>query len=410
MAFSLAAWQISLRFVNFFSFPTNTDISRVYEMEKKFPAVTICNYNTFLKSKLTDDDYKLLNSAEELSHFYDISSSSLKEIMYKDLEKKYPGGGDVGQMISQKGWTLQDGSTLISCTFRGKPCDLSSWTHRFTAFGNCYTFNGDSSQKLTQILPGSSNGLTVELDILSDEYSTEVPQATRETGARFLVHPEYEPPYAVWEGLSVSPGTHANAGIKEKYHTNLGGPWGECDPGMKVSYSKQYTRSACVMECKRFYILEECHCKPVYQLGEGANCTLLQMACAKKVTHSINENFNWYCNCPVPCNFHEYDVQLSYSKLAGSRETKHQRKLDESYISKNIVGIGVYYEDLSFDHIQQQASIDAGSFLSDLGGQMGLFVGMSLLTMLEFIEYFMARTYMSFKGFTRGRISKSTEE
>ena len=47
----------------------------------------------------------------------------------------------------------------------------------------------------------------------------------------------------------------------------------------------------------------------------------------------------------------------------------------------------VYYEELNYDYIQQKSAYTLNDFVSDMGGSMGLFLGASILTFVEFLEF-----------------------
>ncbi|XP_078355089.1 acid-sensing ion channel 1-like [Oculina patagonica] len=59
----------------------------------------------------------------------------------------------------------------------------------------------------------------------------------------------------------------------------------------------------------------------------------------------------------------------------------------KEYIDDNIVSLDVYFGDLSYDEIEQTPVFETWTLISNLGGNFGLFLGMSILTVLEFIDF-----------------------
>ncbi|XP_066271540.1 acid-sensing ion channel 4-A-like [Branchiostoma lanceolatum] len=71
--------------------------------------------------------------------------------------------------------------------------------------------------------------------------------------------------------------------------------------------------------------------------------------------------------------------------------------LTRDYMKENGVVFSVFYEELSYRKITELKAMDGGQLASNIGGMMGLFIGASLLTLLEVWEYLWQRL----KGFLR---------
>ena len=50
--------------------------------------------------------------------------------------------------------------------------------------------------------------------------------------------------------------------------------------------------------------------------------------------------------------------------------------------------MNIFFGELNYQTVTQLKAYSFGSLLGDIGGQMGLFIGASILTLLEFGEYF----------------------
>ena len=58
-------------------------------------------------------------------------------------------------------------------------------------------------------------------------------------------------------------------------------------------------------------------------------------------------------------------------------------------VKSNLAKLNIFFGELNYQTITQIKAYNFGSLLGDIGGQMGLFIGASILTLLEFGEYFL---------------------
>ncbi|XP_068747617.1 acid-sensing ion channel 4-A-like [Montipora capricornis] len=56
------------------------------------------------------------------------------------------------------------------------------------------------------------------------------------------------------------------------------------------------------------------------------------------------------------------------------------------YVRKRMAHINIYYETLDTEVTEEKPAYDLNDFGSDAGGNMGLFLGCSLLTLCEFVD------------------------
>ncbi|CAB4004599.1 acid-sensing ion channel 1 isoform X2, partial [Paramuricea clavata] len=52
----------------------------------------------------------------------------------------------------------------------------------------------------------------------------------------------------------------------------------------------------------------------------------------------------------------------------------------------NLLAIDIFYEDLNYNIIKQVPAYSLPNLLGEIGGLMGLFLGASILTLLEFFD------------------------
>ncbi|CAG5134505.1 unnamed protein product, partial [Candidula unifasciata] len=63
------------------------------------------------------------------------------------------------------------------------------------------------------------------------------------------------------------------------------------------------------------------------------------------------------------------------------RENKSSAAVTEEFIKLNI-----YYEDLNFEKYEEAADYELTQFLSDVGGTIGLYIGLSVLGIFELLH------------------------
>jgi len=58
----------------------------------------------------------------------------------------------------------------------------------------------------------------------------------------------------------------------------------------------------------------------------------------------------------------------------------------QNYVRKRMVQVNIYFETLDTEVTEEKPAYDLNDFGSDVGGNMGLFLGCSLLTLCEFVD------------------------
>ncbi|ELK27529.1 Amiloride-sensitive cation channel 3 [Myotis davidii] len=56
-------------------------------------------------------------------------------------------------------------------------------------------------------------------------------------------------------------------------------------------------------------------------------------------------------------------------------------------VQENVLVLDIFFEALNYETVEQKKAYEVSELLGDIGGQMGLFIGASLLTILEILDY-----------------------
>ncbi|XP_061549185.1 acid-sensing ion channel 1C isoform X2 [Phycodurus eques] len=346
------------------------------------------------------------------------------------------------EMIARLGHQLED--MLLECRFRGETCTAKNFSTIYTRYGKCYTFNSgqDGNPLLTTLKGGTGNGLEIMLDIQQDEYlpvwgetawcaaALSIPASERrgagnktiphtkkhvstgklgpinvwravcistdetsyEAGIKVQIHSQDEPPFIDQLGFGVAPGFQTFVSCQQQLLQYLPPPWGDCkSTPIDSEFFSTYSITACRIDCETRYLLENCNCRMVHMPGTSTVCTPEQYKdCADPALDFLVEKDNDYCVCQTPCNMTRYGKELSMVKIPSKASAKYLAKKfnkTEQYIGENILVLDIFFEALNYEKIEQKKAYEIAGLLGDIGGQMGLFIGASVLTILEIFDY-----------------------
>uniref|UniRef100_A0A2K5ZFS7 Acid sensing ion channel subunit family member 4 n=1 Tax=Mandrillus leucophaeus TaxID=9568 RepID=A0A2K5ZFS7_MANLE len=353
-----------------------------------FPAVTLCNINRFRHSALSDAD---------IFHLANLTGLPPKDRDgHRAAGLRYP-EPDMVDILNRTGHQLAD--MLKSCNFSGHHCSASNFSVVYTRYGKCYTFNADPRSSLPSRAGGMGSGLEIMLDIQQEEYLPiwrETNETSFEAGIRVQIHSQEEPPYIHQLGFGVSPGFQTFVSCQEQRLTYLPQPWGNCraeselrEPELQ-GYSA-YSVSACRLRCEKEAVLQRCHCRMVHMPGNETICPPnIYIECADHTLDSLGGGPEGPCFCPTPCNLTRYGKEISMVRIpnrGSARYLARKYNRNETYIRENFLVLDVFFEALTSEAIEQRAAYGLSALLGDLGGQMGLFIGASILTLLEILDY-----------------------
>jgi len=72
------------------------------------------------------------------------------------------------------------------------------------------------------------------------------------------------------------------------------------------------------------------------------------------------------------------------------------REIDTNVARESFVRLNIYYESLSYTHLSESPKIDYFSLMGFIGGILGLFLGVNVISICELIEVFI-EIYLSKK-------------
>uniref|UniRef100_A0A6Q2YE67 Acid sensing ion channel subunit 1 n=1 Tax=Esox lucius TaxID=8010 RepID=A0A6Q2YE67_ESOLU len=380
-----------------------TQLDEISTPAMVFPAVTFCNLNSFRFSRVTRNDLyhagellALLNQRYEIRDIHLVEDNVLEALKIKaDFHNFKPRPFNMREFYDRTGHDIKD--MLLACHFRGTECRPEDFQVVFTRYGKCYTFNAgnEGHTPLITTKGGMGNGLELMLDIQQDEYLPvwgETDETSFEAGIKVQIHSQEEPSFIDQLGFGVAPGFQTFVSCQEQRLIYLPPPWGDCKvTPMDSEFFESYGISACRIDCETRYLVENCNCRMVHMPGDAPYCTPeLYKECADPALDFLVERDNDFCVCEMPCNMTRYSKELSFVKIPSKASAKYLAKKynkSEQYIAENILVLDIFFEALNYETIEQKKAYEVAGLLGDIGGHMGLFIGASILTILELFDY-----------------------
>ncbi|XP_055079602.1 acid-sensing ion channel 2 [Periophthalmus magnuspinnatus] len=403
----LLSWS-SNRLLHWLSFPTYTRVHTEWAKELAFPAVTICNNNPIRLYKLTKSDLYFAGHWLGLLLANRTVRPLVLDLLQEDRRAWFNKLSDFRLFLPPRNFegtnlefmdrlSHQLDDMLLSCKYRGEPCGAHNFSSVFTRYGKCYMFNAaeEGRSLRTTMKGGTGNGLEIMLDIQQDEYLPvwgDTEDTAFEAGVRVQIHSQAEPPFVHELGFGVAPGFQTFVATQEQRLTYLPPPWGECEwRALESGFFQVYSVTACRIDCETRYIVENCNCRMVHMPGDASYCTPEQYKdCAEPALAKLSAVEGSSCMCRTPCNMTRYNKELSMVKIPSKTSARYlQKKFNKSekYITDNILVLDVFFEALNYETIEQKKAYEVAGLLGDIGGQMGLFIGASILTILELFDY-----------------------
>ncbi|KAK3790663.1 hypothetical protein RRG08_048787 [Elysia crispata] len=306
---------------------------------------------------------------------------------------------------SQMGHQITD--MLLQCSFAGRKCVARNFTRSLTSrYGNCYTLQ---YRKFMSRSSNPSDGLQLKLFLETDDY---VPGIANSKGIQVVIHDQGTLPFPEEDGMAVKAGTETFIGLRRVEISRLGSPYGKCTSAedFMAKNKIKYTRTACQKVCRESRTRHVCGCYDIMQqevnsvLKRSRNLKACQtkeeLQCALKISTRFENNMD-ICDCYRPCRETTFEKTVSsrnwpnpsFASLLSSAACKHNSSVcntlphkSEYQLREEFVKLVIYYEDLNYEELTESADYELDQFLSDVGGTIGLWIGLSLLSLFEIIH------------------------
>jgi len=158
------------------------------------------------------------------------------------------------------------------------------------------------------------------------------------------------------------------------------------DGEKELRYFKKYTINNCEIECMTNYTREECSCVPFHlpRDNETRICKLYDLICIEhtieRIRYNVIEETTKSCGCLPKCNSITYDVEYVENKF-----------INDGSFNEDDVTINIRFKDSDFLPQKRFQSITLVDLLAQVAGLMGLYSGISVLSIVELFYFFTLR-------------------
>ena len=208
------------------------------------------------------------------------------------------------------------------------------------------------------------------------------------------------------------------------------------DMVVESNRERPYTRKACLSACTQVRTVQVCGCNTRridFEVNSAEACSMEEeLNCALGVWQA-SESLQAHCSsrCPIECSFSDFKVDITYTQptnvgyainayfdqmywcdywdvhalgtpIVDYEECQHKwfQYLDYFYFFQEIAQVLIKYEALAAIESEERPKISGEELLGIIGGHLSLFLGMSLLSFVELVEFtmYLATSWYSSKS------------
>jgi hypothetical protein len=415
--------------LTYYKYDVTTKTRRIYESPTLFPTIGICTKQRFSTEnglyflKKVIEKYKYVdifnesvyqnyknNVASLHSYYTKLFSSATIDLLDKNITDE-----------QKKSYQYKLEDIIMDCKFNllSDNCttDKFYWEyHRY--YSNCYYLNHDNSNSdLFKYAKFSGDGYGLKLTLFMG-INDEVRRINPNKGITLLILNSSNQFKST--KVELQAGVETKIAIDRYFSTQLPKPFSNCDidnedPKKFDSYlynkiikSKyKYNQQACLELCYNEIALIKCNCNDIYtiSLDENQQFCPVNNKCVNKVFQNYLSNtsseyyINTYCLplCPLECNQTSFGLTLSttdiipeFYSLVIQEKAKSlnitNRTLSLEEIKNSVIKLNINYDSMSYTLSTESPTLDIIGLLAYIGGTLGLFLGISVLTFVEFLE------------------------
>ncbi|KAM7342302.1 pickpocket protein 28-like [Cochliomyia hominivorax] len=172
-----------------------------------------------------------------------------------------------------------------------------------------------------------------------------------------------------------------------------------------LRFYKSYSQSNCQTECLANFTINKCGCAKFWMPKplDTPICGLTDVDCYGLAAEEMNaliakqtkQNFidpqmKILCDCMPACNSLDYNFEISQANL-DLFKTLSATRSEYYYTDVRASRLKIYYMESQFTAIKRAIIYDLTTLIAQCGGIFGLFMGISVLSIIEFIYFFTIR-------------------
>ncbi|GFQ93707.1 acid-sensing ion channel 1C [Trichonephila clavata] len=403
------------RFVTlYFKYPIMVNYRLESQGNAEFPAVTICNMNRMksefeiclssdicVPNKTASSEQGGLTSTGPLvlrkRRNYISCKTHFNGYLHKQLGSAEKFLEKYSELSSDDRWRYghQFDDLVEKCSFRGKSCESFFSSFPNFQYGNCFTFNSFNGFSVTaeeMTFAENSKGLELVLNAEVNQYIS----ISHKIGFRIVIHDASEESNPEENGMNIIPGYQTNILLRRTLTKRLPAPYK--DHCMFYSINKPFvgSQTLCMQACIQEYNYAKCGCieSSFITLSGRRQCNIknsTDVCCLNKVLHHLSVH-GTNCECALPCVSTYYN-QISTgsiwpSKASFFKEKANTTKQDWKNYRASHAKVNVFFSTLDRSVYEQNPLFHESEIFSHLGGEFGLWLGLSLVALFELLETF----------------------
>ena len=410
-ALGACSYMVFLIITDYFAYNTVSNIDYVSEITSEFPAVSFCNLNplTTFESELFLQEILAELGSNSTNAYKDLAALDQANNIAK-LRAFNPEFGD------ERRKTLGYDLNLVECKFNSVTCTKQDFYWFFDINqGNCFRYSSGLSMPIEKSTKaGSRYGLRLTLFVpksanrLSTAYSD---------GLRVFVHnSSIEPTDS--DGFYVEPGKASFVAVERTFVSKQPHPYSECKDLSSFSSefydyfkanNKTYRQKDCIFFCFQKRVILNCSCYNLYhpRLFDATPCvSRRQVDCVDRqygLFKSSEIDEECLSQCPLECESIDYDLTIS----SAAYPTRNYFEFNKDYFNgtrdfeelrSSLYKINIFYPNLGYVELEELPQTSVIDLLSNIGGTMGLYIGISFLSLIEIVEVVLEVIFISFSA------------
>ena len=383
-------------FMKYYQYNTFNHITVKQNSKLALPAITFCHTNLYNPFQFQFEDPPVVQHLPENCSFND---------------RKY--------FTNRMNWEIfHDACRMFFGTFKSitsaMGIDMPQYFRfpkgfEITPYGlPCVTLNRNLT--LVQQAAGEKYGLHMIMysqDFnLSNDVFADYPITDSRNGIYAVLHgPKQLVPMG--DGIVLPPGYHTHISVTRNIIKRLPHPYpSKCKHEQSSSnsiYPGVDTQQLCLYSCVTKQVYEMCpgvlpELKMFMKAPEfPVQADIYNVSFWQCIINALTQVSYEQCDCRENCYEETYNAIVnrhpwpqsfqvpSLMKLISSVERKNRSKITTSDVRNRLIKISIHYKDFKEHISEEQPLYDFSTIISDLGGQMGLFLGASLLSLAEII-------------------------
>ena len=415
LSVAICSYMIFQTMNDYLDYNVVTTTEFISELVSEFPAVTICDSNPlstkhaqdltqkWIRNLISEDRTNLTRSNVFDYIFWSNRLALLEAVsfFFTDDDRK-----KLGDLIPN----------INKCYFNEEICSAENFSWYFDLNnGNCIQFNtGLSGNEIKESnKPGSRNGLS--LIFFSSEPENKYSSSFTH-GFKVYIHNRSLSPSPA-EAINIQPSKSTDIAIKRTFIHKEPYPYSSCIHLSSFesifyeyfkSVNKTYRQADCFELCLQNNIMKNCSCydysyprinnsfSPCFTKPEIL-CTIYQYNYFRRFKMS-EECLKL---CPLECDSVKYDVSMSSLDFPSKFVFDIYKNFGlfngtfESF-KQNLLQVNIFYPSLTYTKISESPKMSITDLLSNLGGTLGLYIGISFLSLIEIVEMLIELLLTSF--------------